>query len=116
MSIAKGDIILVPFPFTDLSETKLRPAVVLWVDPKGQDVTLCFISSQSIDQVTDDEFVILPSDEEFEQTGLKSPSKVRVARIVTLERSLLQRRLGQLGSQHLQQLNLCLVKAFRVNS
>jgi hypothetical protein len=74
----------VPFPFTDLSETKLRPSVVLWVDNKGQDVTLCFISSQAIDRFTDDEFIILPSDLEFAQTGLKSHSKVRVARIVTL--------------------------------
>lgn len=116
MPIVKGDIILVPFPFTDLSETKLRPAVVLWVDPKGQDVTLCFISSQEIDRVTDDEFVIFPSDTEFDRTGLKSPSKVRVARIVTLERSLLQRRLGQLSSHHLQQLDLCLVNAFQIDS
>jgi mRNA interferase MazF len=67
-------------------------------------------------RVTNDEFVILPSDLEFAQTGLKSPSKVRVARIVTLERSLLQRRLGQLSSQHLQQLDLCLVNAFQINS
>jgi mRNA interferase MazF len=116
MPIAKGDIMLVPFPFTDLSETKLRPAVVLWVNAKGQDVTLCFISTQAIDRVTDDEFVILPNDSEFAQTGLKSPSKVRVARIVTLERSLLQRRLGKLSSQYLQQLDLCLTHAFQIDS
>jgi mRNA interferase MazF len=113
--VAKGDIILVPFPFTDLSETKLRPAVLLWVDSKGQDVTLCFISSQGIDRVTDDEFVILPSDPEFAQTGLKSSSKVRVARIITLEKSLLQRRLGQLSPQQLQQLDRCLINAFQIN-
>jgi mRNA interferase MazF len=116
MLIAKGSIILVPFPFTDLSETKLRPAVVLWVDDRGKDVTLCFISSQSIDKVTSDEFVILKDDAEFTQTGLKADSKVRVARIVTVERSLLQRRLGQLGSQQLQRLDQCLVHAFQINS
>jgi mRNA interferase MazF len=116
MSIVKGDIILVPFPFTDLSETKLRPAVVLWVDDRGQDVTLCFISSQAIDKITSDEFLISTGDAEFAQTGLKTDSKVRVARIVTLERSLLQRRLGSIGSQHLQQLDQRLVHAFQINS
>jgi mRNA interferase MazF len=116
MSIAKGDIILVPFPFTDLSETKLRPAIVLWVDEQGQDITLCFISSQSIDRITSDEFVILPSDPDFAQTGLKTASKVRVSRVVTLEKVLLQRRLGQIGSQHLQLLNRCLASAFQIDS
>ena len=115
MLINKGDIVLVPFPFTDLSETKLRPAVVLWVESLGQDVTLCFISSQNVDRVRDDEFVIQIGDDEFLQTGLKIVSKVRVTRVVTVERRLIQRRLGTLGSEYLHHLNLALVQAFQIS-
>jgi mRNA interferase MazF len=97
MPVSKGDIILVPFPFTDLSQTKLRPAVVLWADGKGQDVTLCLISSQKVETLTANEFVIAANDPQFSMTGLKITSKVRVTRIVTLERRMLRRRLGKLS-------------------
>jgi mRNA interferase MazF len=50
MKLTKGDVVLVPFPFTDLSQTKLRPAIVLYVQPEGEDITLCFISSQNLDR------------------------------------------------------------------
>ena len=39
MSLNKGDIVLVPFTFTDLSQTKLKPAVVLHVDSVGFEYT-----------------------------------------------------------------------------
>jgi mRNA interferase MazF len=97
MPLVKGDIVLVPFPFTNLSQTKSRPAVVLWVDPQGQDITLCFISSQNLDRITSDELILARDDPEFAQTGLKVASKIRATRIITLERRLLQRRFGGLG-------------------
>jgi mRNA interferase MazF len=99
VNLAKGDVVLVPFPFTDLSQTKLRPAIVLYVQPEGEDITLCFIYSQNLDRVSRDELILDPAHPEFAQTGLKSKSKIRVSRIVTLERQLLKRKLGSLGLQ-----------------
>ncbi|MEB3174042.1 MAG: type II toxin-antitoxin system PemK/MazF family toxin [Cyanobacteriota bacterium] len=115
MPLVKGDIVLVPFPFTNLSQTKIRPAVVLWVDPQGQDITLCFISSQNLDRITSDELILARDDPEFTQTGLKVTSKIRATRIVTLERRLLQRRLGRLGQQQLQRLNEVLKFTLQIN-
>lgn len=115
MSLTKGDVVLVPFPFTNLSQTKLRPAVILWVDPQGRDITLCFVSSKNINQTTNDEILITPNDPEFSQTGLKVASKIKVARLVTLERQFIQRRLGKLGKQQLNLLNQTLIRTFKIN-
>ena len=114
MSIKKGDILLVDFPFTDLSQTKLRPALVLWVDATGDDVTLCFISSQDITNLSPEKFILDPSDPEFKNTGLRTISKVRVTRVVTLERRLIKRRIGQLGINQTQQLNTVIIQAFKI--
>lgn len=43
--LRRGDIVLVPFPFTDLSGHKVRPAVIVSPDPVGVDILLAFISS-----------------------------------------------------------------------
>ena len=69
-------MVVVPFPFTDLSQTKLRPAVILYVQPEGEDITLCFISSQNLDRVGRDELIIELNHPEFAQSGLKSSSKI----------------------------------------
>jgi mRNA interferase MazF len=114
--VNKGDIVLVPFPFTDFSQSKLRPAIVLWTNPTSADVTLCFITSQNVRILNEGEFTLDQSDREFQGTGLKVASKVRVTRIVTIERGLIMRRLGQLGIEQLQQLNVNMVQAFKLQT
>jgi mRNA interferase MazF len=89
MSLEKGDIVLVPFPFTDLSATKVRPSLILWVDATGDDATLCFISSQNLTNLSREEFMLDASEPDFAATGLKISSKVRVTRIITIERRLI---------------------------
>ena len=61
--MAKGDIVLITFPFTDLSGSKLRPAVVL--ADTSLDITVCFITTQIGWQEPTD--VLL----QLQQTGLR---------------------------------------------
>ena len=109
MSFSKGDVVLVPFPFTDLTQTKLRPAIVLYAQSEGENITLCFISSQNLDCLSRDEFIIDVTHPEFSNTGLKSGSKVKVSRIVTIDRTLIQRKLGGLGVELTADLNRILI-------
>lgn len=116
MLLSKGDVVLVPFPFTDLSQTKLRPAIVLYSDDKFRDATLCFISSQKLDNLDRCEFLIEFGSPDFEMTGLKVSSKVRVTRVVTLDQRLLKRRLGKLSKHLLYILNQTMIVAFQLST
>ncbi|MEW6250999.1 MAG: type II toxin-antitoxin system PemK/MazF family toxin [Planctomycetota bacterium] len=80
----KGDVVVVPFPFTDLSEAKRRPAFVVASLP-GEDCILCQITSQ---QVRDAAAIAL-LDEDFEQGGLRQPSRIRPNRLFTANARLI---------------------------
>ena len=86
----RGDLVLVPFPFTDLSSTKNRPALVLLYN--DEDVTLSFITTQKR-WAQEWDLYLEPTD----QNGLKKPSIVRLAKITTLEKSLILGRLGTIS-------------------
>jgi mRNA interferase MazF len=115
ITLQKGDVVLALFPFSDFSQTKLRPSVIVWVSPVDHDVTICFITSQGINDISTDEFRLQPSDSEFLATGLKVDSKVRVTKIVSIERKLITRRLGKLGNDYISTLNTKMVEAFQLN-
>jgi mRNA interferase MazF len=114
--IARGDIVLVPFPFTDLSTTKRRPAVVLGADPTQTDFALAFISSQQVGSIAIGEAALLPTHPEFPLTGLSAPSKIRATKLVTLSRALLRRWLGRLGPLLIADLDRVLVTGFGINT
>lgn len=96
--MAKGDIVLITFPFTDLSGSKLRPAVVLVDTPA--DITVCFITTQlGWEESTD---ILLQPDP---GNGLRKASLVRVSKIATLDRSLAKGLLGRLDQAGIADLN-----------
>jgi mRNA interferase MazF len=104
-SFKRGDIILVPFPFTDLSSTKQRPALVISSDAlnaRSDDVLVAAITSQIPGRLTAEEFLIPPGD--LAACGLPKPSVVRVAKLAALHRQLVIKRIGLMPTPLLERI------------
>ncbi|MCE6988042.1 type II toxin-antitoxin system PemK/MazF family toxin [Dyadobacter sp. CY323] len=96
--MAKGDIVLITFPFTDLSGSKLRPAVIL--AETRLDLTVCFITSQtSFQEPTDVQ--LTPG----AASGLRKKSLIRTSKIATLDKLLAKGLLGKLSELETNDLN-----------
>ena len=97
--MTKGRVVLVPFPFDDLSSTKVRPAVCLTepVDPHRH-VVLAFISSQVPADILKTDVVIDAAEPDFRSTGLRVSSVLRLHRLMTVTTSFIQRELGELSA------------------
>ena len=100
----QGDVVLVHFPFTDLTAIKQRPALVIsarWFNEKPDgDCILAAITSVIPQRLARDETRI--PDDALKSAGLVKPSIVRAGKLFTLNQSLVQRRLGHLPPETLQ--------------
>ena len=92
-----GDIILTPFPFTDLSSSKVRPALVLGTQDRGDDITVCFISSIIQKRISEFDILIEQKEKDFKKTGLKIKSIIRTTKIATLDKAVVVGKIGEIG-------------------
>jgi len=97
----KYKIVLVPFPFDNLSSQKVRPALCLTneIQPFAH-IVLAFITSRVEAEPSDTDFVVDFSDPDFKGTGLKISSTLRLHRLMTISKSIIQRELGELATIH----------------
>jgi len=96
--LSRGDVVLTPFPFTDLTQRSLR---LLWwfrMVPIGDDLVLAGISSVIRGSRVPTDLLIDRSHAEFKQTGLRVASVSRLHKLATVENRILVRRLGQIGA------------------
>lgn len=85
----QGDVVLVPFPFADLSASKVRPAVIVSADPQSSELVVAFITSVMTNHSPRRaEVPLVHSDIEFPVTGLKADSLLRLDKLVTLSHTL----------------------------
>ena len=87
-----GDIVLLRFPFTDGKTFKRRPALLI-KDSIDGDIVVCRITSQ-IYGAENDVFI-----DTWESSGLKLPSVIRVHKIATLERSMIEVVMGKIDGE-----------------
>jgi len=93
----KGDIVILPFPFSDLSIAKNRPALVA-ATLKGDDLILCQITSQSRD---DGDAIILRQDD-FQEGKLNIDSFIRPSRLFTADASIINYKAGKLKQEKIK--------------
>jgi mRNA interferase MazF len=96
--MTRGKVVLVPFPFDDLSAAKVRPAVCL-TDPIGphRHIILAFITSRILVDLLDTDLILDARQVDFPSTGLRVSSTLRLHRLMTVTTALIQREMGELS-------------------
>jgi len=106
----RGDVILVPFPFSDQSAAKKRPAIIISSDAYNnisQDIVIMAVTGQIRSHIGVGEFLI----EDWKGAGLLRPSAVKSA-ISTIEQGLVMKILGKLSSKDVSALEKALKELF----
>ena len=108
-----NEIWLVQFPFSDLTSTKLRPALVISLH--REDVILIGIFSKIPTGLLKNTWVIVSDHNlNFQQTGLKKTSLIRADKIATVHTSIFVRKLGTLPNNLVYPIQLALKEALNL--
>ena len=94
----KGDVVVVPFPFSDLTQAKRRPALVI-ATLAGDDLILCQITSQRIA----DSYAITIENSDFSEGGLNQTSNIRPNRLFTADLEIILYKAGKLKTEKLNE-------------
>ena len=118
MSVRRGEIVLMDFPYSDQTGSKVRPALVVQSDVWNQkldDTILALIASSKRRRLgATTQFLIDISIPEGRQTGLRHDSVVQCENLITYEQALILRVLGRVSTSAMQQIDDCLKAALAI--
>lgn len=114
--MTSGRVVLVPFPFDDLTRTKVRPAICL-TEPMGphRHIVVAFITSRVQTTALETDIRIGPQDTDFGPTGLRVPSTICLHRLMTIASSTVLRELGTLSASRLAEIRRHLRRLFHLD-
>ncbi len=93
-----GDILLLPFPFTDLSSSKKRPALVLSTI-LSKKLPAIYIVAMITSQIGSENILGDIQPLSWKEAGLLHESKIRLGKLVSVEKSIIDKKLGQLTAK-----------------
>ncbi len=97
----QGDILMVPFPFSDLTEIKQRPVLVISKNNynlKNEDIITCGITSN----LRDSSHSVIIGEEELLSGKIPSKSRIKVDKIFTLEQGIVRKKLAKINKNTFQ--------------
>jgi len=104
----KGDVVVTPFPFSDLTSTIKRPALIIAV-LKGDDAILCQITTKN----RPDPYKISLTQKDFNKRGLKINSFIMPSKIFTLRNSIILYKVGGLNNKKIKKVENVLCKIIK---
>lgn len=94
--VKRGDIILITIPFSDLTSSKVRPALVLSPEDQSEnDLIVALITTNIHRPLRPTDHPIRTGEKDFAATGLRQDSVFRMSKIFNLDKTLAKRRLGR---------------------
>ena len=106
--LVKGDVVVLPFPFSDLSASKKRPALVV-ATLTGDDVICCQITSEARFDI----YAVTLLHSDFEKGKLDVNSMIRSNRLFTADRSIILYHVGSIKKQKLHEVEGKIISIFR---
>ena len=111
MKVKQKEIVLLPYPFTNLRETKVRPAIIISNDHFNEKLDDCImIPLTSV--IKDEPYSVLVSQEDLSSGELIRPSRVRADRIFTVEKNLVIMKIGTVNNSIFDKIKSELLKMF----
>jgi mRNA interferase MazF len=110
MSLSRGDVVLVDYPFSDRTGSKVRPALVVQADALNHQITDTILAaiSRSTHRASATQLFIDMSTPEGAQIGLRQNSMVQCENLLTYDQRLVITKIGQISAPLMQRLNECL--------
>ncbi len=105
----QGEIIIVPFPFSNLSSVKQRPVLVLSKNTdneKIEDIITCGITSN----IKDSKYSVLIGDKNLIEGEIPKPSRVKVDKLFTISQDIVKKKVGRIDKETFEKVKIEFVK------